>query len=220
MKVYNYKLIQKFKIPIREIKTLSKERMNFLVASFDGVFTVTALRLKALILSLISTGCRIGELLALNRQDIDFSTGIASVVGKGDKIRPVIFSNEALSSLNEYFKKRTDSLPVLFATANTNNPKTWQCNDVERTMRNYGRKIGLEQNLHPHLLRRSAATLLFHQNAPLPVVKRFLGHTVGSSATHKYYLGEIGFDEVQDFHRKIMIDFDTKETGTEKGGEI
>ncbi|MFZ2226475.1 MAG: tyrosine-type recombinase/integrase [Candidatus Moraniibacteriota bacterium] len=211
---YDYTKIVKYKVPVNEVKILSKEQLEFLISSLDGATTLARLRFRALVLSLISTGCRISELLDLNIQDVDLIGGIATVNGKGSKRRQVIFNKMAVDALVKYMEVRTDSCGALFATANTTQPKRWQKNDAERSMRNYGRKIGLGMNLHPHLLRRSSASLLYHQNAPMPVIKKYLGHSISSSATQKYYLGDIGFDEVQRFHESILsfdININTRE---------
>jgi|GEM_PF-976843 len=201
---YDYTKISKYKIPIKEVKILSREQLEFLILSLEGAVTLAKLRFSALVLCLISTGCRISELLSLEIQDVDMVSGLATVMGKGSKKRQVIFNKIAIYALVKYLEIRTDTCSQLFVTANTSNPKVWQKNDVERSMRKYGRKIGLEMNLHPHLLRRSSASLLYHNGAPMPAIKKFLGHSINSSATQKYYLGEIGFDEVQKCHESIL----------------
>jgi integrase/recombinase XerC len=140
----------------------------------------------------------------LNIDDVDLITGLATVMGKGKKPRQVIFNKIAIDALIKYMAVRTDSCLSLFATANTAQPKSWAKNDVERSMRKYGRKIGLEINLHPHLLRRSSCSLLYHKGAPMAVIKKYLGHSINSSATQKYYLGETEFNQVQKFHEDIL----------------
>lgn len=202
--LYDFTKIVKYKVPVNAVIILTKEQLEYLISSLDGAVTLVRLRFRALVLSLISTGCRISELLSLDIRDVDLATGLATVVGKGSKKRQVIFNKLAVSALVKYLEARKDSCEALFVTANTDQPKTWQKNDVERSMRNYGKKIGLEVNLHPHLLRRSSASLLYHQNAPMPVIKKYLGHSINSSATQKYYLGETGFDDVQKFHESIL----------------
>jgi integrase/recombinase XerD len=201
---YDYTKITKYKVPIREVIILSKEQLDFLILSMDKAKTLAQLRFRALVLCLISTGCRISELLSLRIEDVDLVLGLATVVGKGNKKRQVIFNRMAVEALAEYSAVRSDACQSLFATANTSEPKAWQKNDVERSMRNYGKKIGLEINLHPHLLRRSSASLLYHKGAPVAAIKKYLGHSVNSSATQKYYLGEGGFEDVQKFHDDIL----------------
>lgn len=105
----------------------------------------------------------------------------------------------------------------LFVTAKTDKPKRWQVNDLERALRNHGKRAGFSMNIHPHLLRRSAASLLFHKKASLSVVQRFLGHAT-PSVTERYYLGNTSFSEVERVHKGIMNDFDINSESGE-GGE-
>ncbi len=91
----------------------------------------------------------------------------------------------------------------------------WSVNDFERALRNHGKKAGFAISIHPHLLRRSSASLLFHQNASLSVVQRFLGHAT-PSVTERYYLGNTSFLEVERVHKGIMNDFNINlDTGKE-----
>lgn len=105
----------------------------------------------------------------------------------------------------------------LFATIGTKTPNRWSANDCERALRNHGKKAGFQISIHPHLLRRSSASLLFHQNASLSVVQRFLGHAT-PSVTERYYLGNTSFSEVERVHKGIMNDFNIN-TDSGEGGE-
>lgn len=105
----------------------------------------------------------------------------------------------------------------LFATIGTKKPNRWSANDCERSLRNHGKKSGFTMSIHPHLLRRSAASLLFHQNASLSIVQRFLGHAT-PSVTERYYLGNTSFSEVERVHKEIMNNFDIN-SDSRKGGE-
>ena len=100
-------------------------------------------------------------------------------------------------------KNEIDKNEPLFVTVNTDEPKRWQVNDFERALRNHGKRAGFAISIHPHLLRRSSASLLFHQNASLSIVQRFLGHAT-PSVTERYYLGNTSFSEVERVHKEIM----------------
>ncbi len=104
-------------------------------------------------------------------------------------------------------KNQIDGCEALFTTVNLDVPKPWSVNDFERALRNHGKKAGFAISIHPHLLRRSSASLLFHQNASLSVVQRFLGHAT-PSVTERYYLGNTSFSEVERVHKEIMNDFE------------
>lgn len=114
-------------------------------------------------------------------------------------------------------KNIIDGCEALFVTANLNIPKRWSANDFERALRNHGKKAGFTISIHPHLLRRSSASLLFHQHASLSVVQRFLGHAT-PSVTERYYLGNTSFSEVERVHKGIMNDFDIN-SNSGKGGD-
>ncbi|HRZ34005.1 MAG TPA: site-specific integrase [Candidatus Moranbacteria bacterium] len=107
----------------------------------------------------------------------------------------------------------------LFATIGTDKPKRWSANDCERALRNHGKRAGFAISIHPHLLRRSSASLLFHQNASLSVVQRFLGHAT-PSVTERYYLGNTSFSEVERVHKEIMNDFDISADTRKDGGGV
>jgi len=107
--------ITKFPVPTKAVEFLTKEELMKLISSLEER-TMTQLRLKALVLSLISTGSRISSLLSLDRENVDFSTGIASMTTKGNKPQRVIFNDSALKYIQMYLAKRNDSYPALFAT--------------------------------------------------------------------------------------------------------
>lgn len=216
IKVYNPSLIKKFKIPSKPIVYLTKEELKKLINSIKED-TISRLRLKTAVICSISCGCRVSELLKLNIDDVDLKSGKAQVIAKGGRMQTLIFNELAVAYIKKYLAMRNDNNPALFATANTDIPKRWQVNDFERALRNHGKKAGFQISIHPHLLRRSSASLLFHQNASLSVVQRFLGHAT-PSVTERYYLGNTSFSEVERVHKGIMNDFDIN-SDSSKGGE-
>lgn len=203
IKVYDHKQIAKFKVPQKEVTFLTKEQLIRLINAPDEK-NITGIRLKALILSLISTGCRISELIGINRDDINYETGIISIRTKGDKPHRIIFNPVSLECLKKYLEMRTDACEALFATANSNNPKRWQVSDCERTLRKFGQKLGYKINVTPHLIgRRSVATLMYKENVPLGVIQAFLNHS-SAQVTTKFYIGSLNFDEVKKNHDRVM----------------
>lgn len=81
MKVYDHNLIKKFKIPAKQVTTLDKDVLQRLINSMEE-HTLSKLRLKTAVICLISSGCRVSELLKLNISDVDFQTGKAQVADK------------------------------------------------------------------------------------------------------------------------------------------
>lgn len=221
MKVYDYNLIKKFKIPAKQVTTLDKEGLQKLINSMRED-TLSRLRLKTAVICLISCGCRVSELIKLNISDVNLKLGTAQVIVKGGKMHTLIFNELAIAYIKKYLAMRVeqnqiDGCDALFTTVNNKIPNRWSVNDFERALRNHGKKAGFQISIHPHLLRRSSASLLFHQNASLSVVQRFLGHAT-PSVTERYYLGNTSFSEVERVHKGIMNDFNIN-TDSGEGGE-
>lgn len=198
-KVWDYRKIKKFKIPIKEVEYLTQEALVKL-ASYPSEKTITGLRMRAAIWTLISTGCRASELLNLKISEIE--NGIAQIRTKGDKPHQVIFSKQSLDAIGKYLAKRTDNENWLFVTV-TPKPKPWRISDLERSLRSIGRKIGFKKNIRPHLIRKSSATILFKNGTPLGVVQAFLNHS-SPQVTCKFYLGNANFNELKNNHDRIM----------------
>ncbi len=215
IKIYNPNLIKKFKIPAKQIIHLNKKQLQELIDSISEE-NISRLRLKTAVICLISSACRVSELIRLDISDIDFKNGKAQVLAKGGKMHTLIFNELAIGYIEKYLAMRIDNNPALFVTANTDSPKRWQINDLERALRNQGKRAGFQISIHPHLLRRSSASLLFHQKASLSVVQRFLGHAT-PSVTERYYLGNTSFSEVERVHKEIMGGFNIE---NEPGKEV
>lgn len=204
-RVYDFRRIERFREPRKKVEFLTKNELHRLLNSIDESAGITKLRLKTAVICLFSTGCRVSELLSLNRSDINFQTGIVELSTKGGKIQKKIFNRIALEYLDKYLKARGDSNEALFATRYSDFPKRWQINDFERALRNCGRKIDLK--VTPHSLRRTAATIMFHSGVSLSVVQQFLGHS-SPQVTERHYLGDSNFSEVENAHKKVMnLDF-------------
>ncbi len=107
MKVYDYNLIKKFKIPVKQVITLSKDELQKLIDSISEN-NIARLRLKTAVICLISTGCRVSELLKLNVSDVDLKSGKAQVVAKGGKLHTLIFNDLAVSYIKKYLTMRAN----------------------------------------------------------------------------------------------------------------
>lgn len=128
----------------------------------------------ALIDLLASTGMRVGELVKLNRDDIDFQNRECIVTGKGDKQRRVYFDARTKIHLQNYLKSRTDSDEALFVSLLA--PYTrLQISGVEVRLRRLGQKLNLPR-VHPHKFRRTLATMAIDKGMPIEQVQHLLGH--------------------------------------------
>lgn len=132
------------------------------------------LRDLALIDLLASSGMRVGELVLLNRDDINFEERECVVCGKGDKERIVYFDARTKIHLRNYLDSRTDSDPALFVTL-TSPHKRLQIGGVETRLRNFGKKLGIEK-VHPHKFRRTLATQAIDKGMPIEQLQQLLGH--------------------------------------------
>ena len=128
----------------------------------------------ALIDMLASTGMRVGELVRLNREDINFTERECVVLGKGDKERPVYFDARTKLHLMAYLDERTDDNPALFVSLKSPYDRL-QIGGVEVRIREMGLKLGIKKS-HPHKFRRTLATTAIDKGMPIEQVQRLLGH--------------------------------------------
>lgn len=133
------------------------------------------LRDLAIIDLLASSGMRVGELVRLNREDIDFDSRECIVFGKGSKERPVYFDARTKIHLKNYLDSRTDDNPALFVSL-LKPYNRLQISGVEIRLRSLGRELGIPK-VHPHKFRRTLATRAIDKGMPIEQVQRLLGHT-------------------------------------------
>lgn len=136
----------------------------------------------AIIDLLISTGIRVGELVKLNRTDINFNERECVVLGKGDKERLVYFDAKTKVHLEQYLETRTDSNPALFVGLYA----PWNrlsIAGVERFLTNLGSKSDV-RHVHPHKFRRTMATMAIEKGMPIEQVQKLLGHSQIDTTMH------------------------------------
>ena len=129
----------------------------------------------AIIDLLYSTGMRVGELVNLDRDDLDFEQRECVVFGKGDKERRVYFDAKAKIHLMDYLAKRTDDNPALFVTLDSPHSRL-KISGVEIMLRRLGRLLSLNR-IHPHKFRRTMATRAIDKGMPIEQVQKILGHS-------------------------------------------
>ena len=153
----------------------------------------------ALIEFLYSTGVRVSELVALNRQDIDFVSMDVIVYGKGAKERETYLTAASCMHLKEYLDSRKDDNEALFVSLRAPH-KRLTVSGVEEILRRLGRCTGIEK-VHPHRFRRTMATNILNKGMPIEEVKEILGH-VKLDTTMIYC--QVGRENVKHSHRKYM----------------
>lgn len=132
------------------------------------------LRDLAMIDLLASTGMRVGEMVLLNREDIDFNERECVVLGKGNKERIVYFDARTKIHLKNYLDSRKDSNPALFVTLRKPYNRL-KIGGVEVRLRELGKQLGINK-VHPHKFRRTLATMAIDKGMPIEQLQRLLGH--------------------------------------------
>lgn len=165
------------KIARRDIEVLDYGELERLLKSPEGT-SLRALRDRAILEILFSTGLRVSELCSLNRY-IDIMRGEISIRGKGDKLRVVFFSDSAKKNLKQYLDKRGDAEEALFVSLSKSGNVTGRIipRAVQRLVDFYARKAGISKKVHPHQLRHSFATDLLINGADIRSVQELLGHS-------------------------------------------
>lgn len=128
----------------------------------------------AIIDLLASTGMRVGELVKLNRADVDFQNRECIVTGKGDKQRRVYFDARTKIHLQRYLESRTDENEALFVSLLSPYDRL-QISGVEVRLRRLGQRLNLAR-VHPHKFRRTLATMAIDKGMPIEQVQHLLGH--------------------------------------------
>jgi site-specific recombinase XerD len=189
----------------KTVKFLNLEQIKKLLEAPDTTNPV-GLRDKAIIEALFSTGLRIAELVALNKEQFDsiwdkqdFEVG---VIGKGNYPRTVYFSQHALEWLKKYLKTRSDKEKPLFLNyrGRTKEENRLTSRSIERIIKKYAIKAGIPLFTTPHTLRHSMATDLLEQGVDLRTIQEFLGHK--NIVTTQIYT-HVTNKRLRDIHRQF-----------------
>ena len=173
--------------------TISDEKMEVLRDNCKN------LRDRAIIDFLLTTGIRVGELVRLNIEDIDFSERECIVYGKGDKERRVYFDAKTKVHLQNYIESRKDNNNALFVTLKRPYTRLTE-NGVGTRLREMGLKNDVER-VHAHKFRRTMATKAIEKGMPIEQVQKILGHEQ-IDTTLRYAL--VDQNNVKLSHRKFI----------------
>lgn len=132
------------------------------------------LRDLAIVDMLASTGMRIGEMVLLNKADINFNERECVVFGKGDKERVVYFDARTKIHLQNYIDRRSDENPALFVTLRAPYTRI-TIGGIESCLRKMGKNLEIEK-VHPHKFRRTLATMAIDKGMPIEQLQKLLGH--------------------------------------------
>ena len=157
------------------------------------------LRDLAMIDLLSSTGMRVGEMVLLNREDIDFAERECIVFGKGNKERVVYFGARTKIHLKNYLDSRTDTNSALFVSLKAPFERL-KIGGVEARLREIGKRLDIPK-VHPHKFRRTLATMAIDKGMPIEQVQRLLGH-IQIDTTMQYAM--VNQSNVKIAHRKFI----------------
>jgi integrase/recombinase XerD len=129
---------------------------------------------KALFEFMFSTGCRIGEVVSLEKNSINWSNRSVIVRGKGDKEREVYFNIRSDIWLKRYIHLWHDNDAALFVTERS--PHRMSVAQMRFIIKRISNRAGIDKTIHPHQLRHSYATHLLNNGAPMEVIQSLLGH--------------------------------------------
>jgi phage integrase, N-terminal SAM domain protein len=191
------------KSPVRRIHKVRTESLVKEVISDENLEMLrdacSEMRDLAMVDLLASTGMRVGELVKMNREDIDFHERQCVVLGKGNKEREVYFNARTKIHLQRYLESRTDENPALFVALSSPHSRL-TIGGVETRLRNLGKRVGLHK-IHPHKFRRTLATMAIDKGMPIEQVQRLLGHVKIDTTLHYAMVNQTN---VKMAHRKYI----------------
>ena len=160
---------------IHKIKTATNIKETYSDESLEVMRdNCNEIRDLAMIDLLASTGMRVGEMVLLNRQDINFIDRECIVFGKGDKERIVYFDARTKLHLEDYLRQRKDDNPALFVSLKAPYNRL-NIGGVEVRLRELGKRLQIPK-VHPHKFRRTLATMAIDKGMPIEQLQQLLGH--------------------------------------------
>ena len=192
----------------QSVKFLNLDQIEKLLLTPDTSHNI-GMRDRAILEVLFSTGLRIAELVALNKDQIKIKSDTKdmelSITGKGNHTRTIYFSERAVRWLKKYLDMRNDGDKALFINykkkkTNDDSPIRLTVRSIERMVGKYSKFAGLPIKVTPHVLRHTLATDLLNQGADLRTVQEILGHQ--SVATTQIYT-HVTNKRLRDMHRQF-----------------
>ena len=160
---------------IHKVKTASNIKETYSDETLELMRdSCSEMRDLAMIDLLASTGMRVGEMVLLNRDDVDFAERECVVFGKGDKERMVYFDARTKLHLQTYLDSRNDNNPALIVSLKAPFSRL-SIGGVETRLRELGRQLGVHK-VHPHKFRRTLATMAIGKGMPIEQLQQLLGH--------------------------------------------
>ena len=185
---------------IHKIKTMKQVKETYSDEALERLRdNCKTIRDLALIDMLASTGMRVGELVKLNRVDVDFVNRECVVLGKGSKERVVYFDARTKLHLQNYLISRTDDNEALFVSLLEPHNRL-EIAGIEIMLRKLGRSLEINK-VHPHKFRRTLATRAIDKGMPIEQVQKLLGHQK-IDTTMEYAI--VDQQNVKNAHKKYL----------------
>jgi site-specific recombinase XerD len=214
--------IELAKNPSREIEALKDEELLAILKAVEQESEeLLRLRDRAILLTLFSSGMRISELVQLKVPMVNLDRGESTVRGKGDKLRLVFLSPDAVASIKKYLDKRVDNHTGLFishsrvknieaeiTSQSASSQKSFyyakavglSARSVQRLIHKYAMLAGITHKVTPHTFRHSFATDLLRNGADIRSVQTMLGH---ASITTTQIYTHVTNEHLRDVHKKF-----------------
>lgn len=193
------------KNPCRQIQPIryeTKQREPLSAIELELVrYNCESIRERALIELFYSTGCRVSEMVNLNIDDIDFTTGEVHLFGKGNKHRTSYLNAKAEVALRKYLATRHDINNALIVS-NRSPHQRLSKSGIERIIRLIGDRANIGRNLYPHLIRHTTATDALNRGMSVTEVQKILGHE--KLDTTMIY-AKVSQDSVKHNHKKYIM---------------
>lgn len=188
--------IEKYKEIEKPIDHMEDWEMEVLRDACKGV------KDRAILEVLRSTAVRVGELISINRADVNWNNGEVLVYGeKSRKYRTVCLDDTAKYHLKKYIDSRTDKEPALFTSCRKPNDRLTRAG-IRAILKEIRKESGLERRVYPHLFRKTTATNMVRRGCPRDLVALYLGHANGDTKTlNKHYVATDPEQIIQAFRR-------------------
>lgn len=197
----------------KQVSFLNEDELRRLFSTIP-TNTKIGLRDRAIVGILYSSGLRVSELVALNRDTVNLKRREFMVRGKGQKDRPVFISEDAAQLVRDYMAIRTDTLKPLFIRYggaeqidNSGDYGRLTPRSIQRFVSHYASLAGITKKVSPHTLRHSFATGLLMNGADLRSVQTMLGHS--NISTTQIYT-HVTDPHLKDVHERFHKDLSTE----------
>ncbi len=208
--------IELAKNPSREVDVMNNDEVTRIKdATKHEENEIARLRDAAILELLFSSGIRISEMVQLKIKQMNFERGEFTVRGKGDKLRLVFMSAEAIKAIQSYLNKRHDNNPALFVShskigntidkqidsiGNKDQVPGLTARSVQRLVKKYAMLAGIMHKVTPHTFRHSFATDLLQNGADIRSVQTLLGH---ASITTTQIYTHVTNTQLREIHKKF-----------------